>query len=342
MESWVIWLIAYASTVTLLSALTVLFLIIRRTRFKQLANLEFESLVKSANAARAQGDNKLAPKVAPPVISAFGSALEIGTVNEELVRARLSFVVPDKNDEEDEKMFSQTGMSRSYLGGFVKWSWRLLFVLSNIIMLLFCMDEYYWIKFDWQSEAGHFNWTDAGKPMLLIFFTTHAIMLFFSLFNSDMLFMLPAPLATCSHVLVSEEDPDVVSDESQSEIGAALRVDRRWWQRFVAWATQYKQQFKRRLRWKLEAVQIVDCEQGLVRWFYHTSIWYKWSNSRGFFHVTRFEVPLPVHIHKQFEIGGLDEDEAERAEELRSEQAFLAAMQASASQPSASASAPGS
>ena len=37
-----------------------------------------------------------------------------------------------------------------------------------------------------------------------------------------------------------------------------------------------------------------------------------------------------------------DEDEAERAEELRSEQAFLAAMQASASQPSASASAPGS
>ena len=272
--------------------LTALFLLIRRTRFKQIAKLEHATLMRS------ESENS-------------------SVTNEEVVRARLSFVVPDKTCQDDaaEKMFSQTGMSRSLLGAFLKWAWRTLFVLSNVLMLLFCLDEYYWIKFDWTSESGHHDWTNAGKPMLLMLAVTHCVMLLFSLFNADLIFMLPAPLSTCSHVLVSEEDPDVdtdleQNDSSVSDFGSEIseRGETSCWRRLLLWITEYKQQFRRRLRWKLEVVHVVDCEQGLVRWFYHTSIWYKWSHSRGFFHVTRFEVPLAVHMHKQFEIGGLDTD----------------------------------
>eukprot|EP00400_MALV-I_sp_L67-5_P000426 gene426-123_t len=158
--------------------------------------------------------------------------------------------------------------------------------------------------------------------MLLIYLTTHFVMLFFALFDSNLIFMLPAPLATCSHVLISEQDPDVsnddiISDDGQNNtIGSSISSSWKFLNCFgfaFAWWRAYKSSFKRRLRWKLEEVKVVDCESGLVRWFYHTSIWYKWSKSKGFFVVRRFEIPTPHNMHLQFQIGGLDADDAERA-----------------------------
>ena len=206
MESWVIWLVVYSTTTVVLLLCTGLFLFVRNRKFKSLSYQE----------------NTLQPavtpavwKAAPPVsrFSKAGSGIPFpDELDEEAERARLDFITPDKQEGDDEKIYSQTGMSKSYFGGFLKWSWIFMVFFSKLSILFLGLDSYGVLPMNWQSMTkdastgvvapsnGHFIWTNISIPVLVIFIVLHSIMITMALFNINVTFMMPAPLATCTHV----------------------------------------------------------------------------------------------------------------------------------------------
>jgi cation-transporting ATPase 13A3/4/5 len=152
-------------------------------------------------------------------------------------------------ETENNKDLVQKGFVVSAFGGTVFWMWVLLPLLGYFQMAFIAADHYLFVVYE-----PDLTWNQWAQPYLLVFCFSHLTLFLQTqyLARAHVFFMLPAPLATATKVLIQDMS-SVTADGNLVE------------------------------------VQATDCK---VRYFEHTCVRYIWSDADGHFRPVGTETGL--------------------------------------------------